>query len=338
MRETGAAADVGTTTGGRAGTEWPTAAVALAVHAGWLAIVATHTRSPWWLTAAGLAVMLAWHGSLQHEVIHGHPFRNRSANDALGSIPLSPRLPYRAYRRYHLMHHASPSLTDPLDDVESYYYTPQAWEQLSRVGRAVAVAHSTLLGRIVLGPPIEIMRVWSWQFREIRRGDRELARWWAAHLVGCVALGGFVVGAVGMPIGTYLAAIYLGHGLSLVRSFCEHRWVPGPESRSAVVRSGWFFSLVFLNNNLHHTHHARPGVAWFRLPAVAAELGSDDAAASGAGWYGGYLDVARRHLVRPSGILVHPAYGTAHDEAQGEPERDEVRLDATVRPAAQSAS
>ncbi len=302
------------------GVEWPTVVLAIAVHGSWLAIVLTHAAVPWWATTVALAIVLAWHGSLQHEVIHGHPFSNRRANDALGSIPLSPRLPYQAYRRYHLQHHASPSLTDPLDDVESYYFTPEAWNRLSRTGRWIAVAHATLLGRMILGPPREIFIVWRWQFREIRNGDRALARWWATHLIACLALGAFVVGAVGMPIWNYLGAIYLGHGVSLVRSFCEHRWVSGSDSRSAVVRSGPFFSLVFLNNNLHHTHHARPGTPWYRLPALAVSIESDRAAAEGAGLYAGYLDVARRHLVRPMDVLVHPDHRLATpDDAVEQP-------------------
>ncbi|NND76411.1 MAG: fatty acid desaturase [Ilumatobacter sp.] len=312
-------------------------ALAVAVHGSWLAIVLSHPLVPWWATTFALAIVLAWHGSLQHEVIHGHPFPNRLANDALGSIPLSPRLPYLAYRRDHLRHHASPSLTDPLDDVESYYFTPDEWRRLSHAGRWVAVAHTTLLGRMLLGPPREIMTVWGSHFREIRRGDRALGRWWTAHLLGCVVLGSFVVGVVGMPIGTYLGAIYVGHGLSLVRSFCEHRWVPGTASRSAVVRSGRFFSLLFLNNNLHHTHHARPGAPWYRLPGLAASLESDRAAADGAGWYDGYLDVVRRHLLRPTDVLVHPTYPDHRRESGLDGGFEDGRAGPVVQPAPQPA-
>jgi len=298
------------------GVEWRTVALAVVIHGSWVTLVLTHRHVPFWLTMGALAVVVAWHGSLQHEVVHGHPFRSRLANDALGSLPLSPRIPYLAYRQYHLQHHASSPLTDPLEDVESYYLTGDRWNQLSRVGRWATTAHTTLAGRMMLGPPREIVTAWSWQFREIRGGDRTLARWWFAHLLSCLVLAVLVLGVFGMPILTYLGAIYLGHGLSLVRSFCEHRWVPGSASRSAVVRTGPFFSLLFLNNNLHHTHHARPGAPWYRLPALAAELGSDRAAAQGAGLYNGYRDVARLHLFRPVDVLVHPMHSMlGHDDA-----------------------
>jgi fatty acid desaturase len=73
-----------------------------------------------------------------------------------------------------------------------------------------------------------------------------------------------------------------------------------------VVRSGWFFGVLFLFNNLHHTHHARPGVAWYRLPALTEQLGSADVARNGAGFYRGYVEVVRRFAFRPFDTPVNP--------------------------------
>lgn len=300
------------------GVEWPTVVLAVAIYVSWLALVLGHRAMPWWLTMALLGVVIAWHGSLQHEVVHGHPFRHRAANDALGSIPLSPRVPYLAYRRYHLRHHDSVSLTDPIADVESYYLTAATWDRMPPIVRWGWIFHQTLVGRLLLGPPCEIVSVWSSHAREIRRGDRELAVAWLVHLVGFGAVSWFALGAAGLPWPVFLGAIYAGHSLGLVRSFAEHRWTPGDASRSAVVRSGPVFSLLFLNNNLHHTHHARPGAPWYRLPVLAVELGSDQAATDGAGRYDGYLDVARRHLVRPIDSVVHPDHrALASDRSDG---------------------
>lgn len=286
--------------------EWRTVAVAIVIYGGWLAVVLGHDLIPAWATAVTLGVVLAWHGSLQHELVHGHPFRSRAANDALGSVPLSPRVPYQAYRHFHLRHHASLHLTDPLDDTESYYLTADDWHRRSRPGRWFAVAHHTLVGRMVLGPPCELLHVWRRQLGECLRGDRRLARHWAEHLVLLAVLGVFVFGLVGMSPWIYGAGVYVGHSLGLVRSFAEHRWVEGDGTRSAMVRSGRFFSLLFLNNNLHDTHHRHPGVAWYRLPALADELESDANAAGGAGLYSGYLEIARRFAVRPLDTPLHP--------------------------------
>jgi fatty acid desaturase len=62
--------------------------------------------------------------------------------------------------------------------------------------------------------------------------------------------------------------------------------------------------LLFLNNNLHHAHHARPGLAWYRLPGASKETGAEALAESGAGLYRGYWELARRHAFRP---IDHPA-------------------------------
>lgn len=289
------------------GTEWKTVALATAIYGSWLGLVLSADQLTWWITAPLLAVTLAWHGSLQHEVLHGHPFSNQRANDALGSIPLALRLAYPVYKLNHLDHHRAQSLTCPIRDSESYYRTQAAWDETPQAMRWVARAHQTMLGRMILGPPLDMVGVWISQARKIAAGDRQLAKMWGQHLL-LVALFSYVVfGLLDMALWTYLLGAYLGHGLSLVRSFCEHRFVPGDLSRSAVVRAGRFFSLLFLNNNLHHTHHARPGVAWYKLPALADELGSDQAAAEGAGLYAGYKEVAHRYGLRPINPIVHPA-------------------------------
>ncbi len=289
------------------GVEWRTIALAAVIYGAWLGLVLSADQLWWWLTAPLLAVTLAWHGSLQHELLHGHPFASQTANNVLASVPLALRLPFPVYRLYHLEHHRAVQLTCPVNDPESYYRTPSAWNRTARPAKWVANAHQTLLGRMVLGPALDMAGVWSSQARKIAGGDRSLARTWAQHAVFVALFSYALFGVLNMAVGTYLLAAYLGHGLSLVRSFCEHRWVPDGASRSAVVRAGPFFSLLFLNNNLHHTHHARPGAAWYRLPALAQELGSDRAAQAGAGLYAGYSDVARRYGLHPVNPIVHPS-------------------------------
>ncbi|MEK1861715.1 MAG: fatty acid desaturase, partial [Rhizobium leguminosarum] len=104
-------------------TEWPTVILALVIHGGFLALT-------WWWQSLPLIMaviaggwLIAWHGSLQHEVIHGHPTGNQRINDAIGSIPLSLWLPYPIYRESHLEHHRDEYLTDPIEDPESSYFT-----------------------------------------------------------------------------------------------------------------------------------------------------------------------------------------------------------------------
>ena len=75
-------------------------------------------------------MVVVLHGSLQHEVIHGHPTRLRWLNDGLGKPGFWLWLPYELYRELHLRHHQNDTLTDPLDDPESYYVTGGRWRGL----------------------------------------------------------------------------------------------------------------------------------------------------------------------------------------------------------------
>ena len=66
-------------------------------------------------------------------------------------------------------------------------------------------------------------------------------------------------------------------------------------------------ALLYLNNNLHHTHHAVPQLAWYKLPALHREMGSDAEADRGAGLYsGGYLEVVRTYFFTPFCQPDHP--------------------------------
>jgi fatty acid desaturase len=96
-----------------------------------------------------------------------------------------------------------------------------------------------------------------------------------------------------------------GAACSSLRSFDEHCAVP-QGTRSAVVKAGPVLSLLFLNINLHHTHHAEPDVAWYGIPALHREMGSDAIAAEGAGLYRSYWEVLRTYFVTPFCQPDHP--------------------------------
>src|SRR5215813_10849860 len=109
--------------------EAPTLVVAFVSHAGWLAVTwAAGHGAPLLALAPIGAFLVAWHGSLQHEIVHGHPTRARAINTLLASLPIGLWMPFGVYREQHLRHHAS-ELTDPLDDPESFYVTRASWER-----------------------------------------------------------------------------------------------------------------------------------------------------------------------------------------------------------------
>ena len=76
--------------------ELPTWLVAAAIYGGWLLLTLHAALLPWWIAAPALGCIVAWHNSLQHEAIHGHPTRYRAVNDALGMPPLGLWLPFHS--------------------------------------------------------------------------------------------------------------------------------------------------------------------------------------------------------------------------------------------------
>jgi fatty acid desaturase len=281
-----------------AAVEWPTLALAMVIYGGWLELTAWHAALPWPVLFAGGAWIVAWQGSLQHEVIHDHPTRHRWFNDAIGFVPLSLWLPYAIYRREHTAHHATPHLTDPRDDTESNYLP-----QPGGLAHWLAALEATLAGRMVFGPPIRVGRFALAELRRARSSPRVVAREWLPHLVA-VALIVLWLRHVGLSLGTYLLCfVWPGTSLLLVRSFAEHRASADPAERTALVADRGPLALLFLNNNLHPWHHAHPGVPWYRLPALYR---ADPQAFARAPRYAGYGAVMARYLFRAHDGLVHP--------------------------------
>lgn len=291
--------------------EWPTLALAALIYGGWLAVTAAWTLLPASLAAALLAWLVAWQSSLQHEIIHGHPTPSRRLNRALGWPPLGLWLPFELFRRAHLRHHREPWLTDPIEDPESAYLTAAVWERLGPAGRGLRRFNLTLAGRLSLGPFLTLGTVWGSEARRVAAGDRADLGVWLRHLAGAAAVLAWLA-AAGVPIWAYgLFCALPGLALTRLRAFAEHRFADEPEHRTAIVEGSWLFGPLFLFNNLHVVHHRWPGVPWYRLPALYRERRDWYVARNGGLVYRGYGDVARRFLLRPHDLPVHPGHGEA---------------------------
>ena len=286
------------------GPDWPTLGLAITIYGLWGSATFFHAEIAWPFLALAGGWLTAWHGSLQHEIIHGHPTPSRRLNTLIGLPPLSLWLPFEAYRQSHLAHHATEHLTDPAHDPEARYLPASA----SRPHRAAAALQASLLGRLILGPFIEIAGFWLIEARRVLRGEPGRLGLWAGHGLAVALVVGWLVWVCHMPIGLYLACfVYPGAALSLLRSYAEHRAGDTPSHRVAVVERAPILGLLFLHNNLHAAHHDWPAAPWHQLPALYARDRERLLSTNGGLVYDGYGEVVRRFLLTPHDSAIHPS-------------------------------
>lgn len=287
--------------------EWPTLLLILFIYAGFLALTWFHATIPGWIWWPLAIWVSAWWGSVQHEILHGHPTRIRWVNTALGTPPIWLWLPFEGYRRTHLIHHRDERLTDPLDDPESRYWTEDGWRELGPIGRALVSFQSMLAGRLLIGPAWSMIMFWREEWHRIRQNAPGARTIWAAHALLVALLLIWVTAICGLPFWKYcLAFVYGGTSLALVRSYAEHKARDHVDQRTAIVENSPVFALLFLNNNLHVVHHRWPGLAWYRLPALYRAHREAMLKANGGLVYDGYRDVFRRFFLRRHDQPIHP--------------------------------
>jgi fatty acid desaturase len=287
------------------GVEWPTLFLIAVCYGAWA--FATTWLAVWSLPLAMTlsTLLITLHSSLQHEVLHGHPFRTRWVNEALVSLPLGLSYPYGRFRDLHLAHHQDEHLTDPYDDPETNFLCPKVWAEASAVRRAICTANNALLGRMLMGPAITVIEFLRADAAAILRGDRAIRRDWLLHLAGAVPVVIWVWHAA-MPGWAYAVCCYFGLSLLKVRTFLEHRAHELARGRSVIVEGGTILPFLFLNNNLHAVHHAKPKVAWYRLPQVYSDSRADWLRRNEGYLYRSYGEVFLRHFLRPKDPVQHP--------------------------------
>ena len=288
--------------------EWPTLALLVACYGLWA--LATTWVAVLWLPAGVVltALAVALHSSLQHEVLHGHPFRSARLNAALVFPALGLFIPYGRFRDTHLAHHRDSVLTDPYDDPESNYLDPAVWARLPRPLRWLLRVNNTLAGRMILGPAISQMAFMQGDWRAIRAGARGVLAAWGWHVAGVALVGLWLWWAGAMPLWAYLLAAYLGLSLLKIRTFLEHQAHEHAAGRTVIIEDRGPLALLFLNNNLHLVHHMHPSTPWYRLPGLYARDRSRYLARNGGYVYRSYAEIFRRHLLRRKDPVPHPLW------------------------------
>jgi fatty acid desaturase len=292
--------------------EWPTLLLILTVYGVFAALTLGWREIPLWLLVPIATFTLALFGSLQHEVIHGHPTPFPRLNFALVWLPLALWLPLPVYASTHRAHHLA-ELTHPGDDPESWYIPHQEWRRLSPAGRTLLRFNNTFVGRLSIGPFISIYRCWKQQLRQLLR-DRSNAGMLLRHGVGVSVVLGWVIFVAGMPVILYVLGFVLPSiSLALLRSFVEHRHADDPGHRTAIVEGCALTRFLFLNNNYHYVHHQHPGLPWYRIPDFYRRNTDAITLANGGYRHAGYGAIARRYFLTPCAETVYPGAEATSD-------------------------
>ena len=291
--------------------DWPTLGLIAACYGAW----AGGTTLLWglapWIALPVTTLALALHSSIQHEVLHGHPFRSRFWNEVLVFPALTVFYPYGRFRDTHLQHHHDERLTDPYDDPESNFMDPAVWARTPGWLRILLRANNTLLGRVTLGPALGTLAFWLGDARAIRAGDRAVRAAWLWHVPALGLLGLWLWLVAAMPVWAYALAVYASHSILKIRTFLEHRAHEKARGRTVVIEDRGLLAFLFLNNNLHVVHHTHPGVAWYRLPALYAARRSYYLGKNDGYRYASYGEVFRRYFLRAKDPVPHPIWPVA---------------------------
>ncbi len=293
---------------GDSAVEWPTLGLMAATYALWA--VGTTSAAVAFPPLGFVLTLLAivQFSSLQHEVLHGHPFRSRRLSEALVFPGLTVFIPYGRFRDTHLDHHRDERLTDPYDDPEANYLDPAVWARLSPAMQAMLRVNNTLCGRMAIGPAISVWALVRGDLRAIRAGDRRVRAAWAWHVPGLGLVVAWLALTPGIgPLG-YLAAAYGAFSVLKIRTFLEHRAHEKARGRTVIVEDRGLLALLFLNNNLHVVHHCRPGVPWYRLPAAYRDGRAEYLRRNEGYLYRSYGEVFRRHFLAAKDPVPHPLW------------------------------
>ncbi|MEL6503147.1 MAG: fatty acid desaturase [Pseudomonadota bacterium] len=300
----------------QSGLEWPTLLLLVIVYGSFATLTIYATTVTLWLAMPALAVLIALHSSLQHEVLHGHPFGNQTLSELTVFPAIGLFIPYLRFKKTHLQHHYDPNLTDPYDDPESNYLDAVVFETMPPVMQRLMHFNTTLLGRITVGPLVSTGFFYREEIIRLARGERDVWLAWVHHACGVMLVMGWLSYCATLPLWAYGVAAYLGLSLLKIRTFLEHQAHERAAARSVIVEDKGIFALLFLNNNYHAVHHAYPRTPWYQLPAIYRAHRDEFLRRNGGYRYASYRQIFGLYFLIAKDGVSHP-YWTRSNRSDG---------------------
>ncbi|MBT4441721.1 MAG: fatty acid desaturase [Oceanospirillaceae bacterium] len=285
---------------------WPTWALMVGVYGAWIALMNYASLLSWWLVSPLCALLLCLHGSIQHELIHGHPSPWKRLNDALGWPPLSMWIPYFQYRDHHRLHHQTSVLTQPGLDPESYYHWPSNWHSMGGIMQTLWWLNHTFIGRMIIGPWLVIGIFLHSEVKQLAKGKLYDWRNWGLHLI-LVSVMMMWLHSQEVLWWQYLVfCVWPGLSLTLARSYAEHRPGNNNHERCAIIEGSWFTRVLFMNVNIHQVHHEFPKLPWFMVYPHWQRHRQAIIKRNGGYYYRGYWSLIKQTLWRQKDSPIYP--------------------------------
>ncbi len=276
----------------------------VATYIVWWVVISKFSINPVLMTPV-LMLLLAFHTSLVHELLHGHPTRSQWFNDLLGTPPVALIYPYAVFKDTHLRHHRNDHLTIPGVDPESFFHCSEDWNKKPKFLRIVAWINMALAGRLLLSPMFSVIQMLKLCMVQLFSGTLKQKLTWLIHIPAVIGVLYVATNYYAVPLWIYLLSAYGAHSLISLRSFFEHRTSEDPDQRIVIVRSCWFFKLLFLNNNFHATHHRYPYLPWYKIENRFNKDGGTVLKRNGNFYFSGYRDWLQ-FLFHPVASPVYP--------------------------------
>ncbi|MBT2291654.1 fatty acid desaturase [Paenibacillus albidus] len=213
-----------------------------------------------------------------HDCTHGSFFKNRRANDIIGTITgVLTLVPYQQWKKSHSIHHASSSNLDKRGIGDIWIMTVDEYIAASPMKRLYYRIYRNPLVMFGIGPIAVFLIQYRFNVKGARRKERMNTYLTNVSIVGLYAL---IVWAIGWPaflmvqLPIVFVSGFLGIWLFYVQHQFEDSYFENEEEWSyvmAAVEGSSYYKLPKLlqwitgNIGFHHVHHLSPKVPNYNL-------------------------------------------------------------------------